>query len=163
MSGKQTGRRLEIQDELHDILSRRLSEKWDSVRHFTLTHMRTMGLSPETVRRAFKADPLKGIEAHTLAIIMHHLDYSRDEIVELLRTYTSDTIISGMMMGGPAATEMELTPEESTFLAVARRIKERVPDLYINLAQSLKPLATAYQINAPELAELDRTVSKKRR
>jgi len=150
MSGKPTGRRLEIAPELYDILSRRRNDKgWDSIRQFALNHMNTLGLSAESVGRAFIHNPFKGLEVHNLVNVMHHLEYSRTEIVELLKKYTNDEMMV-KLLGDASAGSDPLTPEEDALLSATRAMRDKVPSVYGIVAGLLGPLAAAHRVDIAE-------------
>lgn len=146
MSGKPTGRVLTVNPKLHEILAQRLTDQgWDSRRHFALKS--GFPYSAETAARVFQYDPLKGIEPYTLAIAMMYLDYSRDEIKSLLKTYTDDTIILKLMGDGD---ENELSNNESALVEALRILAERSPAVCSSVAQMVEALATAYNVDVTE-------------
>jgi len=162
MSGKTTGRRLEIKPELYKILSDRKDDMgWESVRQFTLNHATTLGLSADSVGRAFVYSPFKGLEVHNLINVMYHLEYTRAEIVALLKEYTNDTMMVKLL--GDAGDEQQLTPEEEALLLAIRKMKERVPNMCVTVAQVMGPIATANGVDiSDEIGTLTRTGHDKR-
>lgn len=153
MSGKST--KLEVGGDIYRMLTDKLADEgWTSVRHFTLANQKTMGLSTETTRRVFTACEYKGIEPFTIANVMLHLNFSRQEIKEALQTYTSDNIMWKLI----GDEEEPLTGQEKILLGMIRELAEKHPDVYQSVATTLAVLGGAYGLDLS--AQLKRVKSK---
>lgn len=162
MSGKITGRRLEISDTLYPVLNARLEDKgWDSVRQFALNNARTLSLSPDSVNRAFNPSPFKGLEVHNLTNVMYHLEYTRSEIVCLLKEHTNDDVMVKLL--GESCGEEPLTPEEQALLSSIRTLSDAVPGVMTMLGSLLEPIAKAHNVDInSQIGTLTRTGHDKR-
>ena len=151
MSGKITGRRLEVKPELYTIMHNRLKDRgWDSIRQFAINNYRTIGLSPDSVNRAFTHNPFKGLEPFNLVKIMYHLDYTRQEIVDLLKTYTDDTVMVNIL-GDPDGVSMDFNPAECAIVATIRAIRDKAPDICMMLGSMLQTVAKAHGVDIDNL------------
>lgn len=160
MSGKPVGSKLQIDDQLYNILCARLRAMgWDSTRHFVLGSK--LPFSAETAGRAFKHNEYKGIEAYTLAVVMLYLEYTRTEIKEMLETYTNDDLVVRLINCG--GDDSAISRNELALIEAVRPIAEKDPSLFNQLAGTLRSLAVAYGLDISDaLKRMTRTSINRR-
>lgn len=145
MSGKME--KLRIDDEFYAMMRNKLEDEgWTSARHFTLGAK--LPFSSETTRRVFVKCDYKSLEASTLATVMLFLNFTRTEIREALRTFTSDNIIWRLI--GIEGDSASLTSEENAMLEMVRLVAEHDHTVFIVLAGILSSLAVAHHVDLSE-------------
>ena len=141
---------LSVPSKLRTLLTiRMVKEGWTNITRFK----RGAGVpfSLETVRRAFNECPHKRLDTSTLAIIMHHLNYSQKEIKTILARYLepNDPILK--LIGDRAETKLNIT--EENLLAVYRAIMAEKPELTNTLANHLDLLGKIANISTRQYTD----------
>lgn len=89
--------------------------------------------------------------ADTLAVILRHLNYSRDEIRDILKTYTDDDEVWRLL---PSDGANVLTADEEAALDVYKMIRESQPRLIPQLFEQVKLLAKLSGVDVSASADL---------
>lgn len=124
-----------MNDRLHQ-------EGWETVTQFTAKSK--IPYTVETVRRAFTDCGHKQLSADTLAIILRYLSCSRQEIRQILKTYTDDKEIIELI--GDDGSQ-ELTPDQQAWLDIYNKLYAQNPSFATQLAQPLEWIASLASVD----------------
>ena len=123
------------------------SEGWENPRQFHLGSGVARKFSIETTRRAFNPCDYKSMEPATLLVICKYLNFTPNEIRDILKDFTDDKEIWPLIGEGGAT----LTPQEEAVVEVFRMIRVAKPELLPNLADMLDLLALPAGIDCKAL------------
>jgi hypothetical protein len=140
--------------KLYAILNKRLrDEGYENNTHFA----RASGIpySRETTSRAFEPHPTRDISNDTLLIILKYLNFSKKEMVEILKNYTDDKDLWPLITEGS-----NLTRAEEALVTIVRALRPEHLDM---LANQLELLGAAAQKDFSEPLEAIRKFTKKER
>lgn len=114
------------------MMNERLQQQgWETITHFA--QKSGIPYTVETVRRAF-TDCGKHLSADTLAIVLRYLNYSRQEIRQILQTYTDDKEII-KLIGIGDDNHTELTADQQAWLDIYDKLVKKDPASVAHLAQ----------------------------
>lgn len=154
MSGKTT--KLDVKPEFYKMMADRLHEQgWDSVRHFTLSNQRTLGLSTETTRRVFVKCDYKGLEPYTIANVMLHLNFTRAEIRTALKVSTTDDLMWRLI--GDEDERLHLAPHENALIDMLRVVARHDTNIYNTVQSLVSSVASAHRV---DVSEYSRRITK---
>ena len=132
--------------ELKKLLNRQLeNEGWESLRQFTSGSK--IPLSAETIRRAFMAQDYKNMEPMSLAIICRYLNFTPDEIRDMLKTYTNDNVLWPMIGKGDG---VRLSVYDQALLGAAKTIAGDDKERMTMLADQFDLMARAVGVDVSE-------------
>jgi len=135
--------------ELKKKLSRRLiDEGYDSVRGFL--HKTKVPYSLETIRRAFNDCDYKNIEVSTLVVVLKYLNYTPNEIKQIVTEYTDDKDLVALI----GDTNVEYSMYEQRLVEAYRMIMEADPGIGPVLADQLNLVGRAARVNVSEFTEV---------
>jgi hypothetical protein len=127
-------------EELRAILTLKMArEGWENPRQFHLGSGVASKFSIETTRRAFNPCDYKSMEPSTLLIILKYLNFSANEIRDILKNFTSDKEIWPLLGDGTTA----LTTQEEAMVEIFRMIRAAKPEMLPNIADNLDLMAMA--------------------
>jgi len=138
------------------ITNKRLRDQgWENVTQFT----KDSGIeySAETVRRAFTDVPDKTLAPDTLAIILFKLNYSTEEVKELLETYTDTSNKDRYLWPKLGDNNITLTLDEEAVLNIYRKVIEHNNELRTKIADQLALVAMLASVDvSSEVKQLQR-------
>jgi len=108
-----------VDKELYQILYQRMIDQgWDNIRRFTAGSK--VPFSIETKRRLFNECDYKSVAPITIAIVARYLDFTNEEIRELLQKYTTDRDVWPLI----GDSDERLTNEERAWLELFSSISK---------------------------------------
>jgi hypothetical protein len=119
------------------LVKKMAAEGWDNPRQFHLGSGVSRKFSIETTRRAFNPCDYKTMEPSTLLVICKYLNFSANEIKEILKTYTDDKEIWPLL----GDSSESLTTQEEAIVEVFRMIRAAKPEILPNIADMLDLMA----------------------
>ena len=92
----------------------------------------------------------KGLESYTLANVMMALNFTRSEIREILKKYTSDKLMWRLI--GSDDERSGLTTQENAILEMMRALVAKNADIYKTVCRMLESIAGAYSMDLSDQA-----------
>ena len=119
------------------LVKKMATEGWENPRQFHLGSGVATEFSIETTRRAFNPCDYKTMEPATLLTICKYLNFSANEIKDILKTYTDDKAIWPLL----GDSSESLTTQEEAIVEVFRMIRAAKPEILPNIADMLDLMA----------------------
>ena len=139
---------LKKEEQLRALLVNKMAaEGWENPRQFHLGSGVARKYSIETTRRAFNPCDYKSMEPSTLLVICKYLNFSANEIKDILKNYTDDKEIWPLLGDGATA----LTTQEEAMVEVFRMIRAAKPEILPNIADMLDLMAMTAGIECKAL------------
>ncbi len=131
--------------DLRKLLGEKLNkEGFENIRQFCISTR--IPLSAETVRRGF-VDTGKELEPFSLVILCRYLNFTSDEIRDILKGYTDDKDIWPLL---GKSSRGQLTVLEDAIIRAVKAIREAKPEYLASLADYIDLLATAAGVEVTE-------------